>query len=109
MAKRWKPPSKIKIGHATYTCVPRPQLFNNKGEELYGRINYGSRIIEYTQDPSIHSDQLKDVIFHEALHGIWNNYNLNKEASREEDVILAFEAGIKALFMDNPKLVEVLK
>lgn len=108
MAKRWRPPSKIKIGHATYDVVPQRNIFNDQNQKLLGNITYATRVLRYDDSPDIHPDQIKDVVLHEVLHGIWYNHSLGNNPN-EEQVILAFEAGLRGLLKDNPKLIEMLR
>ena len=90
-------PKQIKLGHFLITIkLLDSEIIYNLGEQQ-GSFESREQIIYLDKDIIAgNPDQAINLIIHELMHAIYNQYNLNKE-STEEDVVNAMSNGITEL------------
>ena len=90
-------PNQIKLGHFVLTIkFLDSEVIYNLGEQ---QGSFESRDQTIYLDKEIiagNPDQAINLILHELMHAIYNQYNLNKE-STEEDIVNAMSNGITEL------------
>lgn len=95
----------IKIGFLTYTV----EDFGPKEAELrgvYGTHSPMKQIIKV--DSGSTKERKKEVLLHELLHAIWNQWMPQGENIEEEAVVNALAQGLMTVFVDNPHLKKEL-
>lgn len=107
--------SPIKIGPDYYRVKIVPEMnWIEEGENKsnIGVLSFIDHEIRIRGD--IRGYALLDTIFHECLHAIWaDRLDSPLEDSTaptqeiQETIICSYEAGIPALFLDNPKLLKL--
>lgn len=105
-------PKKIKIGAYDWTVILRSGDGVGK-QALCGQAHFDvQQIWLYTKNLT-GPDHVVGIVLHEALHVIFENQGLGKlkpkKDEREEQIVLAFEAGLVSLLRDNPKLLLWMK
>ena len=92
-------PKQIKLGHFVLTIkLLDSELIYNLGEQ---QGSFEAREQKIYLDKDIiagNPDQAINLIIHELMHAIYNQYNLNKE-STEEDIVNAMSNGITELLL----------
>ncbi len=112
--------SPIKIGADYFRLKVVSGKDWHEGDDYIGLISY--RDGEMRFHDKARGYVLIDALFHECLHGIWNNHLANildqwTLSSRmpvtpplgniEEAVVGVYETGLAALFLDNPRLLKL--
>jgi hypothetical protein len=112
--------SPIKVGSNYFNIKIVPNKDWTDGEGYIGLLSFQDR--EMRLRGNLRGYILIDAAFHECLHAIWNEsltspldrwITSNKVpvtppiADVEEVVVCAYETGIAALFLDNPKLLKL--
>ena len=90
-------PKQIKLGHFVLTIkLLDSELIYNLGEQQ-GSFESREQIIYLDKDIIAgNPDQAINLIIHELMHAIYNQYNLNGKSS-EEDIVNAMSNGITEL------------
>lgn len=112
--------SPVKIGADYFHLKVVPTHSWKDGNDCVGVISFQDREIRFRD--TIRGCHLVDVIFHECLHGVWTNHLFGildqwppttkthgklLLARIEEVAIRAYQSGLPALFLDNPKLLKL--
>lgn len=73
------------------------------GQLCYGLIDYNKLEIQIAKD--IPLEKQRETLWHEILHGITNEYNIDLSNDDEEDIIDEISKGIVQVLHDNPELI----
>jgi hypothetical protein len=96
-------PKTIKIGPYDWKVVLEAGDEGDRGE-----ANFDHHHIRIWPHNLADPQKAVGVVLHECFHVVFDNQGLGKlprgKEDREEQIVLAFEAGLVALFRDNPKL-----
>ncbi len=94
--------NKLKIGFLTYTV----EDFGPKEAELRGVYGTHSPMTQQIKiDSKSSKERKKEVLLHEILHAVWNQYLGGMEGEmKEEEVVNALAQGLIGVFVDNPGL-----
>ena len=101
-------PKKVKVGPYDWTVTVL-----GSDEERCGHVDFETRVITLWQDNITGPPHAVGILIHECLHIIYDNEKLSTlrrdKEEREEQIVLAYEAGIVSLLRDNPKLVNWIR
>ncbi len=101
--------SPIKIGANYFHLEVVSDDVWQEGEDFIGKISFRRKKI--TVRDTARGYVLVDTVFHECLHAIWNEGVLNlpdmSHAKTQELIASAYESGLAALFLDNPRLLKL--
>ena len=94
--------NKVKIGCLEYTVIEtdEPLIINGKAD-YNGIVNYETLTIKIKKDMAEQAKEL--VLWHEILHGIEKQYNLELGENRE-NIIESFANGVYQLLQNNKGL-----
>jgi len=96
---------KLKVGFLTYSI----EDFGPKEADLrgvYGTHSPATQIIKVDSNAS--KERRKEVLLHEILHAVWNQWMAQGENMEEEQVVNALAMGLMTVFTDNPGLKKEL-
>lgn len=96
---------KLKVGFLTYSV----EDFGPKEAELrqvYGTHTPIDQKIKIDQKAT--KERKKEVLLHEILHAVWNQWITTEEQLKEEDVVNSLAQGLMTVFVDNPGLKKEL-
>lgn len=96
-----KIPKAIRIGGVDYEVKETPSLNNGK-DICYGHIDYTRAIIELNPDNCISPQYQGRVLWHEILHGIAEQANLEL-GDDEENIVDTLAKGIYQVLQDNAR------
>jgi hypothetical protein len=99
-----KLPKKVKVGSLSYQLAVWPSN-EATAAERYGECDRMNLIIRYRDD--IPDDMLREVVFHEILHAVYSFMEID-QTSDEEKQVSKMTKGLNMVFLDNPKLKDVL-
>lgn len=94
---------KIKIGSFTFAVeiTDKPIIVDNDSSYT-GMINYHeNKILIKT---GLAEEVQKQILYHEVIHGIIAEYEINLKEDNEEKIVNCIAKGIYRLLLDNPEL-----
>lgn len=101
-------PTAVKIGAYDWDVT----LMYDDGpdsETLCGQADFEPRKLRIWPKNLTSPAHAAGIVLHECLHVIFDNQGLEHmkrgKEDREEQIVLAFEAGLIALYRDNPRLL----
>lgn len=94
---------KIKIGFLTYTVGTMDKQVA-QAKRAFGYINHAAQTIEL--EAGLSKERYREVLLHEIVHGVYAAWDIQPGA--EEDTVTKVSNGLATVFMDNPKLKEIL-
>ena len=95
---------KIKIGCLTYVVKEIDEQLAD-ARDIYGNINHNEQVISLRKNLS--KERRKEVLLHEVMHGICNQW-LDLKTEEEEKFVEAVSYGLACVFRDNPKLKDAI-
>ena len=100
-------PKVLKIGAYDWKVI-----YSN-GDDKHGEADFETFTITLWPHTLTSPSHAVGILLHECLHVIFDNEKLHKlkkdKEAREEQIVLGMEAGMVALFRDNPKLLNWIK
>lgn len=108
-------PRKIKIGAYDWAIILKDGdgRENANDDPLWGQAHFDVQQIWLWPEQFTSPDKVVGIVLHECHHVIFDNHGLEHlkrdKEDREEQIVLAFEAGIISLLRDNPRLVNWIK
>ena len=97
---------KIKIGYKNYKLEEWKQTVAS-ANEAQGQFFAKEGVIGYTADEKGVSHA--NTLFHEILHAIIYQWNMELEEKVEESIVNGLANGLTTILVDNPKLIDYLK
>jgi len=97
--------NKIKIGCLTYKVIDWDKDDSDEAS-LYGTHSSKTQRIKLASDMSV--ERKKEVLLHEVIHAIWDQWMVHEEGFKEEEVVRALAIGLTTVFKDNPDLKKEL-
>ena len=101
-----KVPGKIKVGYRYYKLEEWKQTVAN-ANEAHGQFFAKEGVIGYTAEETGVSHA--NTIFHELIHAIIYQWNIELGEKMEEIVVNGLANGLSTVFVDNPELMDYLK
>ena len=103
---RWKVPKNIKVGKVDYKVQPCTKHYATR-EKMYGCIHYGDEKILFSE--GLNKTDTADVLLHELLHAINNEYNIRYTSKRAQELVVnRLSTKLIHTLRDNPQLLEWL-
>ncbi len=75
-------------------------IYKTSGGTNIGHADFDNCVIQLDKDQN--DTHKQSILLHELIHILSYRLNLNLD----EDAVVRFEAGLFAVFMDNPRLLE---
>ncbi|WP_024517093.1 hypothetical protein [Bradyrhizobium sp. Tv2a-2] len=101
-------PKTIKIGAYDWQVVALDDASEN-----YGQADFDTSAIRIWPKNIATAEKVVGIFLHECYHVMFDNHGLGQlkrdKEDREEQIVLAFEAGMVSLLRDNPKLLMWMK
>ena len=98
----------IKIGAYDWSVCVR-----DEAGDKYGQADFEFNNINVWHVNLTSAAHAVGIVLHECLHVVFDNHGLGQmkrgKEEREEQIVLAFEAGLISLYRDNPKLLTWMK
>lgn len=91
-------PKKIKISFKEYDVREKSELRDEKGRELYGRIEYLPEVIFLNAENS--EGQKKATLMHEIVHGLDDIYGIDLKEKQVRKLGIA----LYMMICDNPDM-----
>jgi hypothetical protein len=95
--------NKVRIGIYDYKIKEQAIIINDCHRELGGQIDYENLIIKLKT--GLNDQHKKQTLWHELMHGIVREYNIDFENDEEEDIIDTLGTAIVQVLKDNKGLI----
>ena len=93
---------RVRIDTVYYSIIQEDKLIV-EGKEAFGCIDYRKKIIKI--NPDISEDQeIQQTLWHEIIHGIMHERNLDLLKTDEETCVDELSKGIYQVILDNPEI-----
>lgn len=94
---------KIKIGNVDFKIVVEPKQFVDNNTALDGMIDYANSQIRVVGNMSL--DYQNQVLCHEIIHGIINQFNVPISKEDNETITEALSKGLHQVLKDNKNIL----
>ena len=101
-----KLPKEIKVGPYIYQILLKDNIRDDGDRKCFGICVHHEHVIMI--DVLCPEDRARVVVIHELLHALMELVGLDKEAYKEEEIVVALAPALTMLLMDNPTLLEYL-
>lgn len=91
----------IKIGGVTYGVLFKPEPFVYESKPVDGAINHTQGLISVVNNSDTSTQYINQVLCHEIVHGIIEQFNVPLNGADEEEFVEAFGKGLCAVLSEN--------
>ena len=91
----------IKIGGVTYGVMFKPEPFVCESKPVDGAINHVQGMISVVNNGNLSTQHINQVLCHEIVHGIIEQFNVPLNSVDEEEFVEAFGKGLYAVLSEN--------